>query len=289
MGEGVAVGRMAGLGLAAVVAAALLPGGPAAGHAGAEAAEPVAVVDTGGVPLRVRPSAATVHPPVDELADGARLTVACRLAGERIAGRTGTTDDWLRIGTDRYVSAAYVSWRPEPVTPAWCDLPDDPPPSDREEFLAWAAELARPAWEEHRIPVPVTVAQAVNESGWGESALTTEGNAYFGIKCFDAPGTVAVGCRPYPTSECDERDCSPTTDTFRVYRSAADSFTDHGRFLTGNPRYAPAFAHTDDPDEFARQIHRAGYATAPDYADRLIRLMREHDLYRFHPSGADRA
>ncbi len=292
--KGVTVRRMVGLGLAAVATAALLPGGPAVAQTPADEAETateeafVGVVDTGGASLRIRPSAATVHPPVGELADGTRVTVACRLAGERIAGRTGTTDTWLRIGTDRYISGAYVRWQATPADPPWCDLPDAPAPSEPEEFVTWAAERARPGWERNRIPIPVTVAQAINESGWGRSTLTTEGNSYFGIKCFGTPGTVAVGCRPYRTSECDAQGCAPTVATFRVYRSAIDSFTDHDRFLVENPRYAPAFDYTDDPDEFARQIHRAGYATAPDYADRLIRLMRQYDLYRFHPVGGDR-
>jgi hypothetical protein len=261
----------------------LLPGavGPATAVV---ASDPVATVHTGGGPLNVRPTAATRHAEVDQLPDGARLAVDCRLAGEGITGTAGSTDNWLRIGKQRYVSAAYVRWQPKQPTLPWCEMPADPAPESPEEFIAWAAELAQDGWEEHRVPAPVTIAQAINESGWGGSALTKEGNAYFGIKCFGEPGPVAAGCRPYPTSECDERDCVPTEGVFRVYHSAADSFADHGRFLTENPRYEPAFAHTDDPDEFARQIHRAGYATAPDYADRLIALMRDYDLYRFHPS-----
>lgn len=265
----------AAVGMAVVLVGAALP-------AKADS-DPVARVDTGGGPLNVRPAATTRHAEVGQLADGDRLAADCRLTGETITGTAGSADGWLRIGEQRYVSAAYVSWQPEPATLPWCEMPADPAPESPEEFVTWAAELARPGWEEHRVPVPVTIAQAINESGWGGSALTTEGNAYFGIKCFGQPGPVATGCRPYSTSECDARGCAPTTAVFRVFQSAADSFIDHGRFLTENPRYEPAFAHTGDPDEFARQIHRAGYATAPDYADRLIRLMRDYDLYQFHP------
>lgn len=131
------------------------------------------------------------------------------------------------------------------------------------------------------MPVSVSVAQAILESGWGGSALTRQGNAYFGIKCFGTPGPVAAGCRPYQTRECDDDDCFGTTGTFRVYRTAVGSFDDHGRFLAVNPRYQPAFAHTGNPDRFAREIHKAGYATDPSYSDQLIGLMRQFDLYRF--------
>ena len=48
-----------------------------------------------------------------------------------------------------------------------------------------------------------------------------------------------------------------------------------------NWRYAPALKFKDDPDTFAREIHKAGYATAPNYAEKLIALMRQYNLYRF--------
>jgi flagellum-specific peptidoglycan hydrolase FlgJ len=207
--------------------------------------------------------------------------VRCQLAGETVAGPARTTALWLRLEDRRYISDAFVSWRPRRPSMPWCDQSSDPAPSSRGKFVRWAAEHARASRREYRVPVSVAIAQAINESGWGRSGLTTDGNAYFGIKCFGTPGPIAAGCRPYDTSECDDDDCFATKGTFRVYRKPADSFMDHGRFLTVNSRYRPAFAHTDDPDRFARAIHKAGYATDPSYSDKLIALMREHNLYRF--------
>jgi len=57
-----------------------------------------------------------------------------------------------------------------------------------------------------------------------------------------------------------------------------DSFRDHALFLKQNKRYAKAFAHTDDPEQFARELQKAGYATDPQYAESLIRLIRKHRL-----------
>lgn len=267
--------------LAMAVVAGLVASLGVAPAAAAGAAELAAVVRTGGGPLNVRASAATWHPPVSRLADGAPVPGRCQLAGERIAGTARTTALWLRIAPGRYVSDAFVRWRADRPALPWCDQPADPPPGDRAGFVAWAAKHAEPSRRAHQVPVSVTVAQAINESGWGGSALTEHGNAYFGIKCFGTPGGIAVGCRPYDTRECDDDDCFATTGTFRVYRSAARSFADHGNFLAVNPRYRPAFGHTDDPDRFAREIHRAGYATDPSYSDQLIALMRQYDLYRF--------
>jgi flagellum-specific peptidoglycan hydrolase FlgJ len=65
----------------------------------------------------------------------------------------------------------------------------------------------------------------------------------------------------------------------------ADSFLDHGIFLTSNRRYAKAiaaYAKSKDADEFARGLQKAGYATDPQYAKLLISLMKKNDLYRFN-------
>jgi flagellum-specific peptidoglycan hydrolase FlgJ len=263
--------------VAVVLAGAVVGAGMAVPAAAAAAAS----VRTQGGPLNIRSNASTWHAPVGRLADGAALRAQCQLAGEDIDGAARDTSLWLRLADRRYVSDAYVAWRPKRPALPWCDQPADPAPRSHSTFVGWAAEKARASKRTYRVPVSVSVAQAINESGWGGSSLTTEGNSFFGIKCFGTPGPVAAGCRPYNTRECDDDDCFATTGTFRVYRSAADSFRDHGRFLTVNPRYRPAFDHVDDPDQFAREIHKAGYATDPAYSDKLIGLMREYDLYRF--------
>jgi flagellar protein FlgJ len=66
-----------------------------------------------------------------------------------------------------------------------------------------------------------------------------------------------------------------------VYNSVAESFVDHGQFFLENRRYAAAMAARADPRQFAREINRAGYATDPAYATKLIGLMDRYDLYRF--------
>ncbi|HEY8473631.1 MAG TPA: sporangiospore maturation cell wall hydrolase GsmA [Natronosporangium sp.] len=241
----------------------------------------VASVRTQGGPLNIRGNASTWHAPVGELANGSVVRADCQLAGERIVGDARTTTLWLRLADQRFISDAFVAWRPKRPALPWCDQPADPAPGTRAGFIDWAAEYAQASQREFRVPASVSIAQSINESGWGRSSLSAQGNSFFGIKCFGTPGPIAAGCRPYDTRECDADDCFPTTGTFRVYRSAADSFQDHGRFLTVNDRYRPAFRYTDDPDRFAREIHKAGYATDPAYSDKLIALMRQYDLYRF--------
>ncbi|WP_035698698.1 glucosaminidase domain-containing protein, partial [Glycomyces tenuis] len=92
----------------------------------------------------------------------------------------------------------------------------------------------------------------------------------------------AIGCRDYGTFECSPTGgCFDMDASFRAYADVADSYRDHGELLSGWSRYAAAMEHADDPDRFAREIHQAGYATDPEYADKLIGLMEKYDLYRY--------
>ncbi len=123
------------------------------------------------------------------------------------------------------------------------------------------------------------------ESGWGKFHLG-QANNYFGIKAFARAGRVEVGpiAAGFVVRQTHEvvggRDVVVSA-RFRSYRSLADSMRDHGHFLRANSRYAPAFAFSRDPNGFARAIAKAGYATDPAYADKLIGIMRANDLYRF--------
>jgi len=68
---------------------------------------------------------------------------------------------------------------------------------------------------------------------------------------------------------------------FRAYNTPQESFTDHGNFLRNNSRYAPAFKCTDNPDQFAKELQKAGYATDPNYAKTLISIMNQYKLKQF--------
>jgi flagellar protein FlgJ len=149
------------------------------------------------------------------------------------------------------------------------------------QFVAASVGPAQQGYREFRVPASVTIAQAILESGWGRSGLAANDRNYFGIKCFDgSPGPIASGCHVYATYEC-EPTCTPTHASFRTYASITDSFRDHGRFLTTNSRYRPAFAHTGDADQFLYQIWKAGYATSPTYVDNVKALMHQYNLYQY--------
>jgi flagellar protein FlgJ len=248
----------------------------------------VGTVASGSVALRLRVNASTEVGPAGRLPNGARVHVTCQLAGEMITGSQRRTSKWDRVAGGRFVSDAYIRWSPRRPAVPWCTTAPTRAPTDHAAFIGWAAGQARGANKRYRVPVSVTVAQAILESGWGGSSLTRQGASFFGMKCFGSPGPVALGCRPYPTKECRGKRCYRTTAYFRLYGAASLSFRDHARQLATLPRYKRAFAHTANANRFAVEIHRGGYATSPTYARNLISLMRQYDLYRYDGGAGKR-
>ena len=129
------------------------------------------------------------------------------------------------------------------------------------------------------MPASVTIAQAILESYWGSSRLAHDANNYFGIKAQTRGGT--AGSVSFSVWEVLGGRNVAQWQAFRAYTTIADSFVDHGLFFVQNWRYASAMSARGDPKQFAREINRAGYATDPSYASKLIGLMDRYDLYRY--------
>ncbi|MFY0580491.1 glucosaminidase domain-containing protein [Cystobacter fuscus] len=149
-------------------------------------------------------------------------------------------------------------------------------PKTGNAFLDSVAADAIESQRATRVPASVTLAQAALESSWGKSGLSMKYHNYFGIKGKGPAGTAVMS-----TGEHLGGKDVVIKDGFRVYRSAAESFEDHGRFFLKNKRYAEALRHTDDAERFAKEIHKAGYATDPSYSQKLIKLIRQYKLERF--------
>ncbi len=129
--------------------------------------------------------------------------------------------------------------------------------------------LAVDQMKKYNIPASITLAQALLESGAGQSELARKSNNHFGIKCHDWAGRKVY-------HDDDMRD-----DCFRVYKSVKDSYEDHSIFLSSHQRYAGLFRlKPTDYVSWARGLKAAGYATSPTYADRLINIIESYNLDR---------
>ena len=127
------------------------------------------------------------------------------------------------------------------------------------------------------VPASITLAQGMLESGYGLSPLATKAHNHFGMKCHsDWKGEKFF----YDDDKADE--------CFRVYRTVEDSFRAHSDFLRGRERYQ--FLFELDPTDYkgwARGLRRAGYATDPGYATKLINRIEDFQLYRFDTMTED--
>ena len=139
----------------------------------------------------------------------------------------------------------------------------------KEEYIDRYKHIAIDHMERYGIPASITMAQGILESDSGNSNLARKSNNHFGIKCKKD----WKGERVY-------HDDDAPNECFRKYDSVEDSYLDHAEFLDNSPRYDSLFAYSaTDYKSWARGLKAAGYATAKDYAQRLIRLIEDNKLY----------
>ncbi len=118
------------------------------------------------------------------------------------------------------------------------------------------------------IPAEIKLAQAILESGVGESRLTKETNNHFGIKCFASPCT-HKDCRSFNDDKPD--------DLFRGYETNYHSYRHHSRFLS-RPRYYDCIDCGDDLDCWAYNLRQCGYATNENYCEKLNFIINNFNL-----------
>lgn len=120
------------------------------------------------------------------------------------------------------------------------------------------------------VPASITLAQAMLESGNGNSPLAVYANNHFGIKCHnDWNG---------PTFTLDD---DAKNECFRKYRHVLESYKDHSSFLQSKQRYQALFElEKTDYKSWAYGLKKAGYATNPRYPELLIKIIEEYKLYQ---------
>ncbi len=149
-----------------------------------------------------------------------------------------------------------------------------------EEYIHKYKNLAIEEMMRYRIPASITLAQGLLESGAGNSELARKSNNHFGIKCGGSWEGPSVRHTDDAPNEC-----------FRAYRHPKESYEDHSKFLVTRPRYAFLFQLSPtDYRGWARGLKKAGYATDPGYAEKLIGIIENYRLYQYDTKrrrGAD--
>ncbi len=147
------------------------------------------------------------------------------------------------------------------------------PRFSRAEYIQTWKDEAIKQMREHGIPASITLAQAILESGDGNSELAVGANNHFGIKCHGWTGKKVY------------HDDDKKQECFRKYKTAHRSFEDHSQFLKRS-RYAFLFDYKiTDYKSWAKGLKKAGYATNPKYPALLIRLIEENNLAQYDKEG----
>ncbi|MEM8584854.1 MAG: glucosaminidase domain-containing protein [Bacteroidota bacterium] len=139
-----------------------------------------------------------------------------------------------------------------------------------QNYLDTYSPLAQDEMRKHGIPASITLAQALLESNAGDSRLATQSNNHFGIKCKSR----CLGCT------CRNYGDDTRYDMFRVFTSVAESFEEHSALLL-TQRYNRLHTYGKDYNRWAHGLKACGYATDPNYGNKLVKIIEGLDLDRY--------
>lgn len=155
--------------------------------------------------------------------------------------------------------------------------PDPAFHSKEQNFLNELSPHAQEIQEKHGILTSITLAQAILESDWGQSGLAQKANNLFGVKGKPPQPIVMMSTKEFVDGEWIQVDAN-----FRKYKDWNESLDAHAElFLNGTTwnedKYNGVVA-ADDYKKAAQELQTAGYATDPDYAEKLTTIIESHDL-----------
>ncbi|CAK2651684.1 Peptidoglycan hydrolase FlgJ [Vibrio crassostreae] len=146
-----------------------------------------------------------------------------------------------------------------------------------ESFVTSMKPYAEKAASALGVDSSLLLAQAALETGWGSKMVKNSlgnSNNLFNIKADRSWKGDKVATQ---TLEFHGKTAVKESASFRSYSNFEDSFNDYVKFLNENPRYETALQHQGNSENFIKGIHQAGYATDPNYADKVLRVKAKID------------
>jgi len=146
--------------------------------------------------------------------------------------------------------------------------------SSPDKFIQSLYPYAKNVERETGIDARLMLAQSALETGWGKhQIMKQDGSPSFNLFGIKAQAGWEGGEAEITTTEYRGGLAMKEQANFRAYDSYGESFKDYAKFLKGNERYQSAMASVDDPKEFAMALQDSGYATDPNYANKINRIM----------------
>lgn len=159
-------------------------------------------------------------------------------------------------------------------------------PSHVQSFILQHDAAAKAAQQVTGVPASFMIAQAAHESGWGKhEILNKDGSSSYNVFGIKATAGWTGKTTDVTTTEYVNGQPQRVTAKFRAYGSYAEAYQDYARLLTSNDRYKDVVAQASSSSggstvspaisaqSFARGLQKAGYATDPDYADKLAKVI----------------
>lgn len=158
------------------------------------------------------------------------------------------------------------------ITPS---IAQDEPRLTAEQYISQFKEAAIADMKKTGVPASITMAQGMFESDYGNSSLAKIAKNHFGVKCHKDWGGDTYYMDDDAPNEC-----------FRKYNSVEESYDDHSNFLRTRDRYKFLFdLSISDYKGWAYGLKKAGYATNPAYADKLIEIIERYNLQVLDEGG----
>lgn len=201
----------------------------------------------------------------------------------KLAGRPGGLSDIIARQLERQMglnpgpipNTARANPTPEPLQPAG-KAPAEVkiPQTAAASFVSHHTQAARAAQAATGIPAEFMISQAALETGWGRKEIRhADGTTSFNLFGIKATGSWKGPVAEVWTTEFVDGKPQRVKAQFRAYSSYAESFADYARLMTESPRYARLREASSDAVAFASGLQKAGYATDPEYANKLSRVI----------------
>jgi flagellar protein FlgJ len=153
-----------------------------------------------------------------------------------------------------------------------------------EDFVRQLHPLAVQAARELGVEPKVILAQAALETGWGRSLIkNSNGSNSFNLFNIKADKSWQGKQAQVPTLEFDQGIAKKVNAGFRSYASFQESFKDYVDFIKSNPRYGDALKKVGNAEQYMHELQRAGYATDPKYADKVMNIYQGSAMTEFEP------
>jgi flagellar protein FlgJ len=197
------------------------------------------------------------------------------------ASSDGVNGDWTQDPTLPITKAQETRRVQIPLAPSKGSF------ASNDDFIATMLPMAQEAAARIGVDPKILVAQAALETGFGKSVMRAEDGSsshnLFGIK---ASGNWQGEQARAITSEFRNGAMVKETAQFRSYTSYADSFHDLVSLLQNNDRYKGVVNSADNPEQFVKELQKAGYATDPDYASKISQIAKQMKSYQNYAMGS---